>query len=53
MIITQEVPKPSNHLADKCPECAGKNLVHDNDTGETICGDCGLVVYEQMMDKRS
>ena len=24
-----------------------KNLIHDYDIGETICGDCGLVVYEQ------
>jgi len=51
MSITKEAPKTHNHLADKCPECASKNLVHDYDTGETICGDCGLVVYEQMMDK--
>ena len=51
MSITKEVPIINSRLADKCPECASKNLVHDNDTGETICGDCGLVVYEQMMDK--
>jgi transcription initiation factor TFIIB len=38
-------------LIDKCPECGSSNLVHDYDTGETICGDCGLVLYEQMMDK--
>ena len=38
-------------LVDKCPECASSNLVHDYDTGETVCGDCGLVLYEQMMDK--
>ena len=38
-------------LADKCPECSSSNLVHDYDTGETVCGDCGLVLYEQMMDK--
>jgi transcription initiation factor TFIIB len=50
-IITKEVPIINSRLVDKCPECASKNLVHDNDTGETICGDCGLVVYEQMMDK--
>ncbi len=36
---------------DKCPECSGLNLIHDYDTGETVCGDCGLVVREQMMDK--
>ncbi len=38
-------------LIDKCPECGGANLIHDYDTGETICGDCGLVIHEQMMDK--
>ena len=51
MSLTIEVPKVQNHLAEKCPECTSKNLVHDYDTGETICGDCGLVVYEQMLDK--
>jgi transcription initiation factor TFIIB len=50
-IITKEVPKISQHLVDKCPECTSKNLVHDYDSGETICGDCGLVLYEQTMDK--
>ena len=38
-------------LMDKCPECGSSNLIHDYDTGETVCGDCGLVLYEQMMDK--
>jgi transcription initiation factor TFIIB len=51
MTINQEVPKTPQRLVEKCPECAGKNLVHDYDTGETICGDCGLVLYEQMLDK--
>jgi transcription initiation factor TFIIB len=51
MSVTEESPKTHHHLADKCPECASKNLVHDYDTGETICGDCGLVLYEQMLDK--
>ena len=51
MSITEEAPKTHHHLADKCLECASSNLVHDYDTGETICGDCGLVLYEQMLDK--
>jgi len=49
--ITKETPKVHSHLTDTCPECASKNLIHDYDIGETICGDCGLVVYEQTMDK--
>jgi transcription initiation factor TFIIB len=49
--ITKEVPKTHQHLVDKCPECTSKNLIHDYDSGETICGACGLVLYEQMLDK--
>ncbi len=51
MSITKEAPKTHQHLTEKCPECASKNLIHDYDTGETICGACGLVLYEQMLDK--
>ena len=36
---------------DSCPECGSLNLIHDYDTGETICGSCGLVIREQTMDK--
>jgi transcription initiation factor TFIIB len=43
--------KVRQRLVDKCPECGSDNLVHDYDTGETVCGGCGLVIYEQMMDK--
>ncbi|HDI12117.1 MAG TPA: transcription initiation factor IIB [Candidatus Bathyarchaeota archaeon] len=38
-------------FADKCPECGSTNLIQDYDTGEIICGDCGLVLHEQEMDK--
>jgi len=36
---------------DKCPECGSANLVHNYDTGETVCGNCGLVLHEQTLDK--
>ncbi len=49
--LTKEVQKTNQRSAENCPECASKNLVHDFDSGETICGDCGLVLYEQMLDK--
>jgi transcription initiation factor TFIIB len=51
MTLIQEVPKAPQRVVEKCPECAGKNLIHDSDTGETVCSDCGLVLYEQMLDK--
>ena len=40
----------SRHV-DRCKECGSPNQVHDYDTGETVCGGCGLVSYDQMMDK--
>ncbi|MGA2768792.1 MAG: transcription initiation factor IIB [Candidatus Bathyarchaeia archaeon] len=49
--MSKKEPGVRQRLVDKCPECGSSNLVHDYDTGETVCGDCGLVVYEQMMDK--
>ena len=51
MSITTEVPKTHPRSIDNCPECKSKNCVHDYDTGETVCGDCGLVLFEQMLDK--
>ena len=34
---------------DACPECGG-SLVSDEEHGETVCGECGLVVEENEID---
>ncbi len=44
----EETETESNDLA--CPECAG-NLVVDDEHGETVCEDCGLVVEEDSVDR--
>ncbi|MBS7638300.1 transcription initiation factor IIB [Candidatus Bathyarchaeota archaeon] len=31
---------------DKCPECGSRTIIHDEDSGEVICGECGLVLRE-------
>ena len=36
---------------DKCIECGSTSLIHDYDTGETVCANCGLVLHEQVIDK--
>ncbi|MEM5778065.1 MAG: TFIIB-type zinc ribbon-containing protein [Candidatus Aenigmatarchaeota archaeon] len=36
----------SSSKEQKCPECGSLKLVYDRDSGETVCEDCGLVVYE-------
>jgi len=43
--------QPQQVMLNKCPECESTNLVHDYDTGETICGNCGLVIQDVMMDE--
>ncbi len=35
---------------DHCPECGSKNLIHDDDSGEIICGGCGLVIKESIVN---
>lgn len=36
---------------DHCPECGSKNLIHDEESGEIICGGCGLVIKESMVNE--
>ncbi len=38
-------------MVDRCPECGSTNLIHDYDTGETVCSECGLVIQDVMIDK--
>ena len=37
-------------MIKRCPECGSSNLVYDESKGEVICGDCGLLVEEKMVD---
>ena len=34
----------------KCPECGSKKLVYDEQKGEVICANCGLVIETEMVD---
>ena len=34
--------------AGKCPRCGKGRLVTDNNTGETFCGSCGLVITDRL-----
>jgi transcription initiation factor TFIIB len=36
---------------DKCPECGSTRIIRDYDSGEAVCGDCGLVVEEHFLDE--
>lgn len=34
----------------RCPECNSTNLTYEEERGELICNDCGLLVEEAMVD---
>ncbi|OIO80442.1 hypothetical protein AUJ84_03510 [Candidatus Pacearchaeota archaeon CG1_02_32_132] len=34
----------------RCPECGGIDLTYDDQKGEIICNDCGLLLEEKMVD---
>ena len=44
MKITYEQESPI------CPECGGRNLVNDGESGEVVCCGCGLVISEPTVD---
>ncbi len=37
--------------AKKCPECGSISLTYDEQKGELICNNCGLVIEEKMVDQ--
>ena len=47
---TTERETESEHDQFACPECNGQ-LVADDEHGETVCSDCGLVVAEDSVDR--
>lgn len=34
-----------------CPECESPEVIGDRDNGELVCGECGLVIQEEMLDR--
>src|SRR3989338_5786744 len=39
------------NLTKKCPDCGSTSLYYDDQKGEIICNDCGLVVEEKIVDR--
>ena len=49
--MEQEASNPLSKRRTECPECGSINLVHDYDTRELVCGDCGFVLHDQTVDR--
>lgn len=39
------------HREDVCPECKSTTIIEDPETGELICGGCGLVMKDLMINE--
>ena len=46
----QESEDETEHDGLQCPECSG-NVITDDEHGETVCDDCGLVITEDSVDR--
>lgn len=46
------ISMPDQELADqkKCPSCGSMDVIFDNERGERICNNCGLVIEENATD---
>jgi transcription initiation factor TFIIB len=47
---TEEQADEQSQETTACPECSGK-LVADDEHGETVCSDCGLVIAQDSIDR--
>jgi len=48
-IVLKRREKPVSE--DLCPECGSQTIIHDEESGEIICGSCGLVITESTINK--
>jgi transcription initiation factor TFIIB len=39
------------HSEDECPECKSTTIIQDSESGELICGTCGLVMRDIMINE--
>ena len=47
---TSETETEDTDAGLRCPECSG-NVITDDEHGETVCDDCGLVITEDSVDR--
>ncbi|PKG33216.1 TFIIB-type zinc ribbon-containing protein, partial [Methanoregula sp.] len=47
----EQEKKAENHTETVCPECGGRQLVHDYERAELVCQSCGLVIDDDFIDR--
>ena len=49
--VKEQEKKAENHTETVCPECGGRQLVHDYERAELVCQNCGLVIDDDFIDR--
>jgi len=49
--VKEHEKKAEDHTETVCPECGGRQLVHDYERAELVCQNCGLVIDEDFIDR--
>ena len=52
MLSVVEASERQIPLELRCPECGSRELVTDKLSGEIVCGSCGLVIRDMMLDQK-
>jgi len=52
LLKVKAVLSDNEHAQEKflCPECGGINIIRDKISGEVVCGNCGLVISNYIID---
>ena len=51
MTTTEERASLKSLSVERCPECGGTSLVHDQSSAEVVCTNCGFVVTTKLPDR--
>ena len=49
--VKEHEKKAEDHTETVCPECGGRQLVHDYERAELVCQNCGLVIDDDFIDR--
>jgi len=49
MVVIMEIESDLSNFSNSCPECGGK-VIPLHEKGEIVCGQCGLVISERIVD---
>jgi transcription initiation factor TFIIB len=47
----EQEKKAESQTETTCPECGGRQLVHDRERAELVCQSCGLVIDDEFIDR--